>query len=185
MYSYACVFDLTISEDILIFTLGCRFPHAGVWLKALYFFLLFLYFCFAFFCIFTWVHVSPCPQVFGWRQGNVQSHPGRTCHVSTTWSKTWSINVLQQKKYFSFTFYNNFCLFCFSWKTRNLVNHLRQPYPPILQFDILGKDFISQLQFRINILKTILCKSFWVLFGTFQYHFAYFAQTDQMFSFYS
>ena len=121
--------------------LAAGFPRQVFgWRLCIFFF--FLYFCFAFFCIFTWVHVSPCPQVFGWRQGNVQSQPGRTCHVSTTWSKTWSINVLQQKKYFSFTFHNNFCLFCLSWKTRNWVNHLRQPYPPILQFDILGKDFI-------------------------------------------
>ena len=152
-------------------------------------FVFFSFFVFLF-CILLYFHLSAClPMSTGvWLKagkGPITSWANLPRFNHLIKNMINQCNVLKQKKYFSFTFHNNFCLFCFSWKTRDWVNHLRQPYPPILQFDILGKDFIWQLQFRINFLKTILCKSFWVLFGTFQYHFAYFAQTDQMFSIYS
>ena len=39
----------------------------------------------------TWAQVSAGAQVFGWRQGKVQSHPGRICQVSTTCENFWNL----------------------------------------------------------------------------------------------
>ena len=45
----------------------------------------------------TCEQVSPGRHVFGWRQGKVQSQPGRICQVSTTWwIRTWQmISIIQ------------------------------------------------------------------------------------------